>query len=609
MRTKTTLKLFKFLIPLLLIGSIAFAGEWKTRYNAQTRKSDWIRGDDPVFTGTLTADTFFDGTLTITDGDLSTTGTGTFDRLVVDSSSAFDITFNDAFPVIYFDVDADGDLLIDGAPGRSASISVYADYGGFVPNLAMIARYGGVAEWFSSTATAFQVSADVDDYIQFQTVANIPEITTVGDCDLKITSSSGEINFDDDNLTTTGTGTFGNIITDPTSYAQSILGIKTYGYGTYDAKWVGMFVNSDGSLRIDSSGETTLGFYSGGTAKAYLGLAGSTTGLGITTAMYLKVGSSGTNYGTLRATSSTGGFFEIKSYGATELEFVSNTDRITIVGASGTTGDPQLRFYSGNRGYLTWMEDEKRFNLDGDSTTSCIRLLSTDAANDWADLFVDANSVLNIATNGNAGINVGANPITTTGTLNIPRIDFTDNATYIDRASGDGWVNIHGDVGVEINAPILNIANLYANGNAEVTGDVDCVDVELGSDDEHLVYPTFSVSGGEYEESRTVTIQFVDYGGTNVSKNIHFTFWVATASMGSTLLPSAQYTLADGGDGFILNYYGGVKTYYPNTAVTNSSGSSQITLTTIGIYNIVYFHVANPTDGKVYVVSFLLAPM
>jgi len=43
------------------------------------------------------------------------------------------------------------------------------------------------------------------DYIQFKTASNVPEITTVGGCNLKITASGGTINFDDENLSTTGT--------------------------------------------------------------------------------------------------------------------------------------------------------------------------------------------------------------------------------------------------------------------------------------------------------------------------------------------------------------------------------------------------------------------
>ena len=67
-------KKFFIIFGILFFAATAFAGEWKMRYNSFTRKQDWIRGDDPVFTS-ITADTLTDGTLTITGGDLSTTGT------------------------------------------------------------------------------------------------------------------------------------------------------------------------------------------------------------------------------------------------------------------------------------------------------------------------------------------------------------------------------------------------------------------------------------------------------------------------------------------------------------------------------------------------------
>jgi len=51
----------------------------------------------------------------------------------------------------------------------------------------------------------FMPSGDLDDYIQFTTTSHVPRIGTVGSCDLEITSSSGEISFDNENLTTTGT--------------------------------------------------------------------------------------------------------------------------------------------------------------------------------------------------------------------------------------------------------------------------------------------------------------------------------------------------------------------------------------------------------------------
>ncbi len=51
----------------------------------------------------------------------------------------------------------------------------------------------------------FMTSNDDDDYIQISTVSNVPLINSVGSCDLDITASSGEITFDNENLTTSGT--------------------------------------------------------------------------------------------------------------------------------------------------------------------------------------------------------------------------------------------------------------------------------------------------------------------------------------------------------------------------------------------------------------------
>ena len=63
-----------------------------------------------------------------------------------------------------------------------------------------------------------QPSNDIADYFSFTTVAGVPTIGTVGNCDLKITASSGEIDFDNENITTTGNlaadgGTFTSVVT------------------------------------------------------------------------------------------------------------------------------------------------------------------------------------------------------------------------------------------------------------------------------------------------------------------------------------------------------------------------------------------------------------
>ncbi len=51
---------------------------------------------------------------------------------------------------------------------------------------------------------AIKTSGDNSDYLYISTVSDVPTIGTVGSCNLKITSSSGEIDFDNENLTTSG---------------------------------------------------------------------------------------------------------------------------------------------------------------------------------------------------------------------------------------------------------------------------------------------------------------------------------------------------------------------------------------------------------------------
>ena len=95
-------KKFFIIFGILFFAASAFAGEWKMRYNSFTRKQDWIRGDDPVFTS-ITADTLSDGTLVITGGDLSTTGTVQAEHLY----STDDIVADG-------DIDVTGNLVIGG---------------------------------------------------------------------------------------------------------------------------------------------------------------------------------------------------------------------------------------------------------------------------------------------------------------------------------------------------------------------------------------------------------------------------------------------------------------------------------------------------------------
>jgi len=72
----------------------------------------------------------------------------------------------------------------------------------------LISKYdAGYSRLYNNEAEIrFHFSDDGDDYIYFDTsTANVPMISTGGDCDMVINASSGEISLGDENLTTTGT--------------------------------------------------------------------------------------------------------------------------------------------------------------------------------------------------------------------------------------------------------------------------------------------------------------------------------------------------------------------------------------------------------------------
>ena len=126
-------KKFFIIFGILFFAATAFAGEWKMRYNSFTRKQDWIRGDDPVFTS-ITADTLTDGTLTITGGNLSTTGTGTFGDLVVDTNTLVvnaagytdRVGIGTATPATLLDVAGDASVLTKFNSGYLAFDKLYS---------------------------------------------------------------------------------------------------------------------------------------------------------------------------------------------------------------------------------------------------------------------------------------------------------------------------------------------------------------------------------------------------------------------------------------------------------------------------------------------------
>jgi len=167
-------KKFFIIFGILFFAVTAFAGEWSTRYNGHTRKQDWIRGDDPVFSGTLTtgsllidgtlpddlyvnitgdtmtgqlqATTLTDGTLIITDGDLTTIGDVSCKDVIVSGS------------VDGIDVAGMSDFVVLNSAHRNDNTQAHTDY-----------------------------------------MRNVGDITT------------GDYNFTAGDLTTTGTGYFGNL--------------------------------------------------------------------------------------------------------------------------------------------------------------------------------------------------------------------------------------------------------------------------------------------------------------------------------------------------------------------------------------------------------------
>ena len=106
-------------------------------------------------------------------------------------------------------------LMLTGSPSRissaypiqikpSGDVDDYLEISTLVNNIYLRA-VGSSFYWKADGSINIQPQADTDDYIQFSTIGDIPTIGTVGSCDLKITASSGEIDFDDENLSTTGT--------------------------------------------------------------------------------------------------------------------------------------------------------------------------------------------------------------------------------------------------------------------------------------------------------------------------------------------------------------------------------------------------------------------
>jgi len=95
-----------------------------------------------------------------------------------------------------------------------------------------------------SSAYVIQIkpSGDADDFLEIITESGIPVISTVGNCDLKIKSSSGEIDFDNENLTTLGNLKAANLLSDTWKSAD-------------ESKSVAWTSATEGSLVLDGTGD------------------------------------------------------------------------------------------------------------------------------------------------------------------------------------------------------------------------------------------------------------------------------------------------------------------------------------------------------------------
>ncbi|GAG63666.1 unnamed protein product, partial [marine sediment metagenome] len=161
----------------------------------------------------------------------------TGDTSIISSAHEIDLqSVGDSTNYLQFNVDFNDRPVIKGM-GPVGGIAIESDSGALVSivlsedinNWAEIkwSKTFGHMVLGSKGTIRFLSSGDWDDGIEVKTVAGIPEITTFGDANLKITSSSGEIDFDDENLTTTG---------DLTAASSTLSGnLDVTGTGTFES--------------------------------------------------------------------------------------------------------------------------------------------------------------------------------------------------------------------------------------------------------------------------------------------------------------------------------------------------------------------------------------
>ena len=298
---------------------------------------------DATFIGQVLADNFSDGTLTIVNGDLSTTGTITCGT-ITQSGTTLDNTYvnitgdtmtgnlivnkdQDAMTEIRIDNDTEGTgevthgfTMYDGAT-KVASIertnngaeTVINNTGGLLQIKTttsgdILLAPAGVVYLNDDKKLAFGGQADTDSYIMWDNSNSELDIY-----------SSGEINFGSSNLNTTGTIT-----------GTTIAGANT----NWDAAY----------SHISSSGAD----------HTYIDQDVTTTGTPTFAATLFT--------DKIKLTQTDGNEY-IDSLADGYLDLAATTS-IRLRGTADTS-DPKLEFVSGNSGYIEWQEDEQQFYFNG----------------------------------------------------------------------------------------------------------------------------------------------------------------------------------------------------------------------------------------------------
>ncbi len=209
----------------------------------------------------------------------------------------------------------------------------------------------------------FMTNNDTDDYIQISTGTNQPVINFVG-CNGKITAASGTIDFDNENLTTTGTLTVGAFsLTSLTLTNGETVSNGTDGTLTVSGNASGQILdvldsgtsNSDATLSLSAD------------AAADNGDVWRLTSDGGTNSLFFENNTSGSQ-ATIMSLTTNGILTLTGALTLSNSETISNATDATIRLTASGSADPTAEVYSGN-------------TTDGDSTL----LLTADADADAGD--------------------------------------------------------------------------------------------------------------------------------------------------------------------------------------------------------------------------------